>query len=53
MPQGRADEGRLNMETVALASEYGRYGYRRITAMLRNAAKVVNTKHVERFWRRN
>ncbi len=30
----------------------GRYGYRRITALLRNAGWVVNVKRVERIWRR-
>lgn len=29
-----------------------RYGYRRITAMLRNDRWVANTKRVERIWRR-
>jgi len=37
---------------VALASEYGRYGYRRITAMLRQEGWQVNHKRVERLWRR-
>ena len=31
---------------------YGRYGYRRITALLRQAGWVVNKKRVERIWRR-
>jgi putative transposase len=37
---------------TALASQYGRYGYRRITAMLRNEGWKVNHKRVERLWRR-
>jgi transposase InsO family protein len=37
---------------VHLASEYGRYGYRRITALLRNEGWRVNHKRVERLWRR-
>jgi transposase InsO family protein len=37
---------------VALASEYGRYGYRRITALLRREGWLVNTKRVQRIWRR-
>jgi len=37
---------------VELASEYGRYGYRRITAMLRTEGWHVNHKRVERLWRR-
>jgi transposase InsO family protein len=37
---------------VALASEYGRYGYRRITALLQTEGFRVNHKRVERIWRR-
>jgi putative transposase len=37
---------------VDLASQYGRYGYRRITALLRNEGWRVNHKRVERIWRR-
>ena len=36
---------------VGLAGEYGRYGYRRITAMLRQRGWRVNHKRVERLWR--
>ena len=36
---------------VVLAIEYGRYGYRRITAMLRGEGWKVNHKRVERLWR--
>ncbi len=35
-----------------LAAEYGRYGYRRITAMLRTQGWHVNAKRVQRIWRR-
>lgn len=38
---------------IALASQYGRYGYRRITALLREAGWAVNVKRVERIWRRD
>ncbi len=37
---------------VALASQFGRYGYRRITALLRLDGWRVNHKRVERLWRR-
>ena len=37
VPTVRADEDALTRAIVALASEYGRYGYRRITALLRIA----------------
>jgi len=51
-PRGRADEAALTADIVALATRYGRYGYRRITAMLRDAGWAVNAKRVERIWRR-
>ncbi len=34
-----------------LASDYGRYGYRRITALLRRDGWRVNHKRIERLWR--
>ena len=37
---------------IELASQYGRYGYRRITALLRREGWNVNHKRVERIWRR-
>jgi len=36
---------------IELATQYGRYGYRRITAMLRQKGWQVNHKRVERIWR--
>lgn len=36
---------------VHLASQYGRYGYRRITALLHHDGWCVNHKRVERIWR--
>ena len=48
----RADEAALTAEIIALAEQYGRYGYRRVTALLRAAGWVVNAKRVERIWRR-
>ena len=50
-PTGRADDAALTADIVALATEYGRYGYRRITAMLQAAGWAVNVKRVERIWR--
>ncbi|WP_430449681.1 IS3 family transposase [Rhodophyticola sp.] len=52
MPRGRPDEDALTADIIALASQYGRYGYRRIAAMLRDAGWAVNVKRVERVWRR-
>jgi transposase InsO family protein len=48
----RADEAALTGAVVRLAGEYGRYGYRRITALLRAEGWRVNAKRVERLWRR-
>ena len=36
---------------IELARQYGRYGYRRIAALLRDAGWQVNDKRVERLWR--
>ena len=47
-----SDEERLTAEIIALATRYGRYGYRRITAMLKNDGWKVNHKRVERIWRK-
>ncbi len=47
----RDDEEALRAEIVRLAREYGRYGYRRITALLRRDGWQVNHKRVERIWR--
>ena len=42
---------RLTNRIVELASQFGRYGYRRITALLRREGWRVNHKRVERIWR--
>jgi transposase InsO family protein len=41
----------LVARVVELAREYGRYGYRRITALLRQGGWRVNAKRVQRIWR--
>ena len=46
------EEARLVADVTALATRYGRYGYRRITALLREKGWRVNHKRVERIWRR-
>ena len=51
-PTQREDEDRLTQAIVALASQYGRYGYRRITALLQRAGWKVGKDRVERIWRR-
>ncbi len=45
------EEEQLAKQIVELASRYGRYGYRRITVMLRREGWKVNHKRVERIWR--
>jgi putative transposase len=46
-------EKQLTHDIIELASQYGRYGYRRITALLNNnLGWKVNHKRVERIWRR-
>ena len=52
MPRGAEDEQRLTDDIIALAKQYGRYGYRRVTALLRDAGWTVNRKRVERIWRK-
>jgi transposase InsO family protein len=51
-PTGPDDEAALTADIIALARQYGRYGYRRIAALLRTAGWAVNKKRVERIWRR-
>jgi len=46
------DDAALTAAIIALARPTGRYGYRRITALLRRAGWAVNKKRVERIWRR-
>lgn len=47
----RDDEALLRTEIIRLASRYGRYGYRQITALLKREGMRVNHKRVERIWR--
>ncbi len=51
IPRSPDDEAALTADIIALALQYGRYGYRRITALLREAGWRVNRKRVERIWR--
>ena len=44
----RDDELRLAM--IRLAKQYGRYGYRKVTALLRIEGWRVNHKKIERLW---
>ena len=51
-PTGRHDEDALTRDIIRLAERYGRYGYRRITALLNASGWHVNVKRVYRIWRR-
>jgi transposase-like protein len=47
-----SDEEQFTNDIIALATKYGRYGYRRITAMLKDKGWQVNHKRVERIWKK-
>jgi putative transposase len=51
-PPTPEDEAALTADIIELARRYGRYGYRRVTALLCPAGWRVNHKRVERIWRR-
>jgi transposase InsO family protein len=46
------DDAALTAAIIAWARQHGRYGYRRITALLRAEGWRCNHKRVERIWRR-
>jgi putative transposase len=48
----RDDEGRLTQAVIEMASQYGRYGYRRTTALLQEAGWNVGRERVQLIWRR-
>lgn len=50
-PHKADDEPALIEAIIRLATRYGRYGYKRITALLRAEGWTVNHKRVERLWR--
>jgi transposase InsO family protein len=47
----KTDEEAFRPDIIGLATKYGRYGYRRVTALLRGSGWYVNHKRVERIWR--
>ena len=51
-PIQRSDEDALTRDIVSLAGQYGRYGYRRITALLTEQGWFVGKDRVQRIWRR-
>jgi len=48
----RNDEAVLTESVIRLATQYGRYGYRRVRAMLKAEGWHVSYKRVYRIWRR-
>ncbi len=52
VPRGREDSERLTADIIALARQYGRYGYRKVAALLRQAGWLVSDGRVERIWQR-
>lgn len=52
VPRGREDEERLVEDMIELARQYGRYGYRRVAALLREAGWSVSDGRIERLWKR-
>ena len=51
VPKERADEGRLVADMIELARRFGRYGYRRIAVLVREAGWSVSDGRIERLWR--
>lgn len=51
MLRGRHDEERLVADMIELARQYGRYGYRRVAVLLRDAGWSVSDGRIERLWR--
>jgi transposase InsO family protein len=51
-PMLRSDEHGLTRAIITLASQYGRYGYRQITALLQGTGLQVGEDRVQRIWRR-
>lgn len=52
VPRGREDTERLTADVIELARQYGRYGYRKVAALLRRAGWSVSDGRVERIWKR-
>ena len=48
----RSDEEGLRRAIITLASQYGRYGYRRISALIRSVGWQVGKDRGQRMWRR-
>ena len=51
IPEPRSDEGPLRADVVRLAAQYGRYGDRRVTALLWQEGWKISPSRVERIWK--
>lgn len=51
VPEPRSDEGPLRADIVRLAAQYGRFGYRRVTALLWQEGWQISQSRVERIWK--
>ena len=51
VPTPRPDEEPLRVAILTLASQYGRYGYRRVTSLLAAQGWAVSHGRVERIWK--
>jgi len=52
VPQPREDEAALTADILRFAGQYGRYGYRRIHALLQAEGWTISHGRVMRLWRR-
>lgn len=52
VPQPRQDEAPLTRAVIELAAQYGRYGYRRVHALLAARGWSLSRSRVERIWKR-
>ena len=51
VPEPRADKTPLRQAIIGLAAQYGRYGYRLITGLLRQQGWAISRFRVERIWK--
>ncbi|MBU6378632.1 MAG: IS3 family transposase, partial [Gammaproteobacteria bacterium] len=51
VPRPRADEAPLRQAIIALAAQYGRYGYRPVTGLLWQQGWQISRSRVERIWK--
>ena len=53
MQDAESGKGNTTARIIELATRYGRYGYRKITALLRQENWQLNHKPVERIWKQD